>query len=246
MIRPHALLVVATVLTAGAGCRGASGNPAPPARQIIVAVDLSGSQTQQTLRDSRQLLDKLIDDLTYGDQIVLLEMNRTGVRGDLKRFADSVPALKDPSFASSRDKRRLQGVKAAMHGIVPLIFDTTLVGKIPHTDIFSTLHTASEYARDANGRKTTVVLLSDMLQSANGVEMWRLRGMPAVGWVAKQKAAGMLPNLKGTCVAVVGADYTTKEGAAVKRFWVEYLGAAGATVGDYRILATQASGVKCA
>ena len=120
--------------------------------------------------------------------------------------------------------------------------------EIPRTDIVSTLHTASEYAQDANGRKTTVVLLSDMLQSANGIEMERLRRMPPAGWIAQQRVAGALPDLGGVCVAAVGADGTTKEGAAVKQFWTKYLKAAGADFreSNYRLLTTQASGIGCA
>lgn len=241
-------LILMTGATAGCGsAEGHSSVPTRQAKQTIVAVDLSGSQTPQTLKESREFLGKIIDNLDYGDQIVLLEMNRTGVRGNLKRFSDSIPALRDPTFASSLDKRRKKGVVDAMLSLLPLIFDSTLVGKIPTTDIVSTLHTASEYAQDANGRKTTVILLSDMLQSTKEIEMERLRRMPPVGWIAQQRANGTLPDLNGVCVAAVGAEATTREGATVKRFWTEYLKAAGADFrpSNYRLLTTQVSGIRC-
>jgi hypothetical protein len=241
---PFLLLAAAAVAW---GCGGGDPVNVRPPRQTVVAVDLSGSQTPRSLQDSREFVDKLIDDLSYGDQLVLMEMSRSGVRGEMKRLVDSVPALVDSTFISAADVDKLEGTRQAMHSLVPLLFDSTLVGKIAHTDIFATLHTASEYVRDGGGRPATLVLLSDMLQSANGIEMGRLRRMPGPQWVAQQKSRGTLPDLAGVCVVVVGADDTTQEGVAVKRFWVEYMTAAGADLRDsnYRLLATQSAGVGC-
>jgi hypothetical protein len=218
-----------------------------PARLLVIAVDLSGSQTPQSLEESRDLVDALVNQLSFGDRVVLMEMNRAGVKGDMKRFVDSVPALEDPTFVSSRDSDNLDSTRETMRSLVPLLFDSTLVGKIAHTDIFSTLHTASEYVRDAGALPATLVLLSDMLQSANGVEMAHLRNMPPAGWVADQAASGTIPDLARVCVIVVGADDTTSEGVAVKRFWEEYLSAAGAVFTDsnYRLLASQVSSLTC-
>jgi hypothetical protein len=243
----YAPFLLSAAASFAAGCGDSDPVDARPPRQTVVAVDLSGSQTQQSLQDSREFVGKLIDQLSYGDQFVLIEMSRSGVHGEMKRMVDSVPALADPTFVSSVDEDNLDGTKEAMRSLVPILFDSTLVGRILQTDIFATLHTVSEYVRDKGGRPTTLVLLSDMLQSANGIEMEQLRRMPGPQWIAQQKSRGTLPDLAGVCVVVVGADDSTPEGVEVKRFWVEYMKAAGADLRDsnYRLLATGVGDVSC-
>jgi hypothetical protein len=236
---------------AGAGCRDVSaGKEAPPAgraRQLIVAIDLSASQTPEMLAEARRFLDQLIDGLSFGDRIVLLEIHQQGMREKVRRWADSMPAPADPSFVSSRDRERLVGARQALRSILPSFFDESRAGKAMRTDIFTTLHVAAEYAREARGRRTTLILLSDMLQSANGVEMQGLARMPEPGWIGRQKQAGLIPDLRGVCVVVVGADPTTREGVAVRDFWRAYFEAAGARLDldDYRVIAPEGAEIGC-
>lgn len=245
--RPALWIACASIVVAG--CNG--GDPQPRAvrapQQTIVAVDLSGSQTPATLRDSRAFVEKTIDDLSHGDRFVLMEMGRTGVRGDLKRFVDTVADLSDSTFVSTADKNALQGKKTGFRSLVPMVFDTSLVGKIPHTDILATLFTAGQYVRESEGRPTTIILLSDMLQSANGVEMEGLRRMPSGDWIQRQKRMGTIPNLSGACIVVVGADASTSEGVAVRRFWQEYFQAAGAKFDEqnYALLSNATNSLGC-
>jgi hypothetical protein len=101
--------------------------------------------------------------------------------------------------------------------------------------------------RDAGSRPTQLVLLSDMLQSAHGVEMSRADGVPPAGWVESQAASGLLPRLDGSCVTVVGADATSANGVAVRDFWKKYLEASGASLpeANYRLIATGEAALGC-
>jgi hypothetical protein len=121
---------------------------------------------------------------------------------------------------------------------VDSLFKVPSDSKIQHTDILTTLHLASESMRDANGRSTTILLLSDMLQSSYGIEMERPARMPAPKWVSQQKQIGLIPNFAGACVVVVGADSTTGLGVKVRRFWQEYFAAAGGTLREEEYRAT--------
>lgn len=251
-VSTSALMVLAAASIGLAGCAGegsAQGSaPAREPRQVIVAIDLSGSRTPRMFEQAKAILDQVIDDLDFGDQIVLLEMHQASAHDSVRQWADSVPALPDPEFVSSRDENRRAGVRAGAHAVAREFFDPGVAGLAQRTDILSTLHVAAEYVRDAAHRRPTLILLSDMLQSANGLEMEGLRRMPGPDWIARQEAAGVLPRLDGACIAVVGADPSTEEGSEVRDFWIDYFSAVGARlpVSNYRILATRASGLACA
>lgn len=263
----HAAVLVGILGLAAAGCgsgpggegaggaaegaagsrRGDVASETAGARQVIVLLDLSASQTPAMLAEARRFLDELVDRLSFGDRIVLLEVHRSGVRDSVRRWQDTLPRLPDPGYVSSRDRARLQGARDAARSVARVFFDSARAGKALHTDLFATLHIAAEYARDSGGRETILVLLSDMLQSARGIEMEGLRRMPPPGWLEHQREAGLLPELDGACVVVVGADATTADGAAVRDFWLDYFGAAGAHLGreDYRLLAPAVGELGC-
>jgi hypothetical protein len=242
------VLVFLIAALTGCGCKRDCPRAARGPRQTIVAVDLSGSQTAETLRDSRAFVEKTIDSLSFGDHYVLMEMNREGVRDDsLKRFESSVPDLVDSTFITAASQNALKGRQASFRNLVPIVFDTTRVGRIPHTDILATLFTASQYLHGADHRPTTIILLSDMLQSANGIEMEGLKSMPPPGWIDQQQKLGTIPDLTGVCIVVVGADASTAAGVTIRDFWTEYFKAAGATFDprNYVLFATSPADLTC-
>jgi hypothetical protein len=248
-MNPAKILALTVMLasTTAADCGGDERRASRPPRQTIVAVDLSGSQTPATLHESRAFVEQTIADLSYGDRMVLMEMGREGVAVELKRIPGVVPDLRDTTFISSVDRAALTGKQKALRSLVPQVFDTSLIGKIPHTDIFATLYVAEQYVRGAEGRPTTIILLSDMLQSAGDIEMDGARRMPPANWIEAQQAARTIPDLRGVCIVVVGADASTAAGVAVKQFWSDYFRAAGATFQDrnYVLLSNAASGLGC-
>jgi hypothetical protein len=246
---------VLAVILAGAlaGCGG--GDPGRSAataataripRQTIVVVDLSGSRAAHMLGEGRRYLDDIISGLDFGDRLVLIEMHQRSPVDDVRRWADSVPMPPDPMYITTRDRRMAEGVREGARAVVEKFF-LPPTGPAPHTDIFSTLQVAGEYVRSAGRRATTIVLLSDMLQSANGIEMERGRAMPGPGWVDERKATGRLPRLEGVCVGVIGADASSENGKMVQQFWQRYFEAVGAQLEErnWRVLGTGVGGVEC-
>jgi hypothetical protein len=215
-------------------------------RQTIVIVDLSGSRAAHMLTEGRRFLDEVVAGLDFGDRLVLIEMHQRSPVDDVRRWADSIPMPPDPSFITTRDRRMAEGVREGARAVAEKFF-VPPSGPAPHTDIFSTLQVAGEYVGSAGDRTTTIVLLSDMLQSANGVEMERARAMPGRGWVDERKATGRLPRLEGACIGVIGADASSENGKAVQDFWRYYFEALGARLEErnYRVLGTGVGGVKC-
>jgi hypothetical protein len=243
-------LLVLSLLAAACGeARGGEATaPAHSPRQLIVSIDLSASQSDGRRAAARKALDLIIDELQYGDQLVLVQVHqRSAAEDDVGRWAKTVPPPRDGREPTSLDRERLEAVKQAARSVAQTMFAQEAAGQLPNTDIMSTMHIAAEYMRDAGSRLTTLVLLSDMLQSAGGIEMARPGGTPDARWIERQQASGLLPRLDGACVAVIGADATTPNGIAVRDFWRQYFEAAGASLDEdnYRLIATDRGTLRC-
>jgi hypothetical protein len=246
--RAGAFAAAAVVLGACSGdARGHDPAGAAHARQLIVAIDLSGSQSADRRTQARHALELAIEELGPGDRIVLLQVHqRSAAEDGAVRWAETVPAaVGNPP--TSVDRERVAAVKQAARSVARTIFDAEGAGSLPTTDLFATLHVAGEYVLDAGSRRTVLLLLSDMLQSAHGIEMSRPGGVPGGDWIERQARAGVLPRLDGACVAVVGADATTANGVAVREFWKRYFEAAGAELQEirYRLIATGGGPLLC-
>jgi len=133
----------------------------------------------------------------------------------------------DPSYVTSGDNKHLVAEQESVRNAFKVLSELPPGDKVLHTDLFTTLNLSGEYAHDFSTRRTTIILLSDMLQSSNGIEMEHLKRMPQAGWVDTQKGMGLIPKLSGACIVVVGADATTLEGARIRDFWQSYFSAAG-------------------
>lgn len=238
-------------LAAAVGCTDVKAVPSadlPRApRQVMAAIDISGSRSAHELAEGRAMLERVIDGLSYRDRVVLLEMHERGVRDGRRSWADTMPSALRLATPTAGDRQRLENAREAARAVIPIFFDSARLGRVPATDILATLQTVGEYRRDAGPRRPVLVLLSDMLQSAGGIEMSRPSGVPGPEWVRSRKEAGLLPPLEGVCVLVIGADASTRHGLAVKQFWREYLAAAGAELDDanYRRTVTPGAPLGC-
>jgi hypothetical protein len=231
------------------GCGGSAGaKPAPPAtNQYIVGIDLSASRSVEALRDSRRLIDNLIESrLHNGDELVLLEMYGSTDTGD-HQWIDSVPRSRTPGVVTPTDQRRLDDFKAVAHQVVSAMFDPTRVRKIDNTDVFGTIGRASDYAQAAHGRRPTLILLSDMENSTAEMRMERDGGIPSAKWIQVRQSANRLPVMRGVCVVVAGAGSNTQREAAIRDFWVRYFAASGTTLtpDNYRAFMPDALELRC-
>jgi hypothetical protein len=120
-------------------------------------------------------------------------------------------------------------------------------GAATSTDLLAMLQRTADYAHGARGRRTTLLLVSDMLNATPELNMERAGGIPDARWVAQRKSEGRLPDLSGVCVVVAGADVASKRGAAARDFWRAYFTAAGARFQTqrYRTMIADAGEVVC-
>jgi len=239
-------LVAAAVLVV-AGCDSAVGSESPNlGHSYIVGIDISGSRTKSELDESKQLLDGLIDRLQAGDHLTLIEVYQGG-RLPARQWTDSIRSPKKAGELTGSDKRRLEDFKEIARMQASILFDSTRTKEIQSTDILGTLARAADYAKASRKRATTLLLLSDMMNETPDVTMTARQDIPGDGWIRHLAAQRRIPELRGVCVVVAGADVSTARGAAIRDFWTKYFEAAGTSVSpdNYRNMISDPSEISC-
>lgn len=247
--KPFALGIALGLLLAGCKAKPdpTSVEDAPTPRDYIVLVDVSASRSLGMQADAQGFLRAMAKQFTFGDRLTMLQMQQSGVVDHPLRWTTQFPKLADPGYVSAHDKSRIAAAQAGVVSNLNAFFKMPDGEKVLHTDILSTLDLAAEAAHDSRPSAPTLIILSDMLQSAHGIEMEDGKRMPPVSWIGKQKQQGLVPNLQGACVLVVGADPTNKIGVTVRDFWQQYFKATGTElpVGNYRTTPPVASRNLC-
>jgi hypothetical protein len=200
--------------------------PVIGSRLYVVLLDASASRPKPMILQGRQFVHVLVDQMTYGDRLVVLEMYEEGVN-EQKSVLD-MPISKSDEVTSLEEKERLEGARKGVKDAIDLFFQSSLKRPILHTDIITTLSIASEKLSPET--HNCLVLLSDMLQSSNEFEFEHLRRMPSSLWISEAKKQGLIRPLYGSSVVVVGADPSTHEGVVVREFWRQYFAASNASL----------------
>ena len=230
------------------GCEHAVGRESPyqGGRSYIVGIDISGSRTKTDLDESRKLLDDLIDRLQAGDRLTLIEVYQGG-REPARQWSDSIRSPRSVGEVTGSDRRRVDDFKAVARMQASILFDSARAKGIQSTDIFGTLSRAADYAMASRNRPTTLLLLSDMINETPEVRMTSEKGIPGASWVRNRAAAKRIPQLRGVCVVVAGADVSSARGAAIREFWSKYFEAAGTHIAaeNYRNMIADPGEIAC-
>ena len=239
-------MTVCALIAAGCGGDAVGGESPIQGHSYIVGIDISGSRTKTEMDESKKLLDGLIDRLQPGDHLTLIEVYQGG-REPAKQWSDSIRSPRDPKHPTASDERRVDDFKDIARMQTSILFDSARAREIQKTDIFGTLARAADYARASRNRPTTLLLLSDMMNETPDVTMTDPRQIPGDSWIRHLAAGKRIPQLRGVCVVVAGADVSTARGAAIRDFWNKYFEAAGTRVSpdNYRNMISDPSEVGC-
>ncbi len=242
-----AILVVLAPALIATGCDSAvGGESANQGHSYIVGVDISGSRTKNDLEESRMLLDALIDRLQPGDHLTLIEVYQGG-REPARQWSDSIRSPREQGQLTASERRRVEDFRDIARIQTSILFDSVRAKGIQTTDIFGTLTRAADYAKASRKRATTLLLLSDMMNETPEVRMTTREGIPGDSWIRQRAAAQRIPQLRGVCVVVAGADVSSARGAAIRDFWNKYFVAAGTRVApdNYRNMISDPAEVNC-
>ena len=214
--------------------------------QKILMLDFSGSRDSVQLSTARRVASEILDNLGYGDRVAIITVRQHDIREPIRQWHDTMPLPHNFAEVNSFDASRLSSARASAREVLDQFFKLD-TAPTQHTDLLTTLYTAAEYVRDAGRRPTTLVILSDMLQSAGGIEMAHVKSMPSANWIEQQKTRGLVPSLTNTCVVAVGPDVTNEQGLLVRAFWEKYFAATGAKLLDqnYRTDVTDVTKLTC-
>lgn len=205
--------------------------PSPGARQVVLVIDRSGSIDSVQIRHQKQLTADVVRSLGFGDRLVVLVAHRNGVKG-------AAPSVFQMPDARRRDRpltheaRSLATAQRMASRTTGALFSGP---PVPGTDLLATLHTVGDLIQGPAGARVSLLMLSDMLQCADGVCIEKPgQRIPDAAWIEGQKRQGTLPALNGACIAAVGVDASTAHGVRVRDFWNAYFRAAGARIENHR------------
>ncbi len=226
-----AALVVCGACSRGDAADNPGGTPQPVSERpelVIFVYDRSTSIPDYQLELANELTDARIDALSHGDRIAALQVLQLSLAEPPLRWSQTVPKKEWTDMEVSRDSvTRARFLKDAQ-AYLRTFTDTTARNDIDGTDLLSTLHDVGAELRGAPGREATLYMFSDMLQSNRIIDFEGYQKWPPAGWAHSAAAKGMLPNLSGLCVVVVGARVDNEHSQRVRKFWEEYFEITGA------------------
>jgi hypothetical protein len=249
MITRTAAFIGLGALVLNTGC-SAAGADAPSGASLTVPylttvlIDRSGSRKPNEIAGDRQLLKEIIEQLGFGERIVVLQVHHSGRSDGARRWASEMPMPANSFHPTPVDWQALNRTRSAAALAATELFDSLRPNR---TDLFATLFDVSDVIRGSPPSRPRIIMLSDMLQSTPELNMENGGVASMEEWLREKKRQGLLPDLARACVVVIGGDRSTESGARVYRFWQEYFAAAGAEMksANYRYTAMGASGLRC-
>jgi hypothetical protein len=233
---------VPLILLLAAACTGAPATDmetraaAERSSLVILVFDRSTSIPDHTLTLAADLANQRLEQLAYGDRIAAMQLLQLSLEEPPRRWSQQVPERQFPDQNVASDSasraRFIQDAKAYLR----VFSDPADRGNIDGTDLLSTMHDVGEELRAYADHNATLYLFSDMLQSNRSIDFEGLRMMPAADWIDDAQSKGLLPDLAGLCVVVVGARVDTESSQRVKRFWSDYFTATGAQLMDHNYM----------
>jgi hypothetical protein len=204
-----------------------------PLMQLIFAYDRSTSITAEEMAVYQMLTASSIEYLGHKDRVAAIELLQLSLAETPDRWQVQVPDREFADKTLGSDSTSLVRFRRDARDYLRKYTKPDGRDGYLGTDILSTLHDIASDVRAFPQHRAVVVLFSDMLQATDEINMEGMLKPPADDWVAKRKAEGRLPDLRGACIVVVGARTDTAEGQRVKKFWQDYFQATGATLLDH-------------
>jgi hypothetical protein len=229
-----AIISAFTLSITSAACTGgtaADKDDVSGPRQIALFVfDRSTSIEDYQLELAQQLANERISALRHGDHVAAFQVLQLSLAEPPRRWSQAVPTREFDGMEIARDSITLARFLRDTKDYLRPFSQPADRDNITGTDLLSTLHDVGEEIRAHPEHAPTMYLFSDMLQSNRMIDMEGLRRLPRDGWAEAAAANGMLPDLRGLCVVVVGARVDTESAQRVKKFWTAYFEATGATL----------------
>lgn len=204
--------------------------PAKP-RTLVLLVDSSGSVSPEDHKLYRQSASALASSLAPGDRVLVAtvgDANRSTFRASLDLVVPRHRARLDQEEALAHASERVRRTA----------YELIAMDRRPqHTRLLETIAAAAQAFGGQRAPGDRLWILTDAVEEGNHVNLARrpmdLRQIDAS--LASARAEGLLPNLAGVSLSIVGAG--GKHYASVAQFWRRYAAATGARLETYGRLA---------
>jgi hypothetical protein len=200
-----------------------------PSTHVLCCLDVTGSAERERIENTRAVL-RIIDGLKPGDTIdVMLITEKT---------------FNDPEYLISAKMPSKSGyfkehVVKAKKGLIREFRKKaeTLSESRCATSIIDGLYLFAELVKEKPAERHVLVLLSDMIQTAQGIKPETL-ARDGGKVLNNLKADSLIPDMRGVEVYVMGAStngMNLKTWTKLKHFWLKYFAYAGANMKAYSI-----------
>lgn len=207
-------------------------------RTTIVLIDQSGSINPADRSIYLQSLEGIGKDLSGGDRLIVAPVNAAS----RSQFIAALDVSVTEVGIRLQDEAYLERAQTSVAEALPLILPETPTSGANMTRLVETIAAATQAFGTQPKAGDRLILLTDGVEDSPIVKLDRIGGDREAAQVALSKARslGMLPNLAGIELSVVGAG--GQDFAAVEDFWKAYASTTGATVVQYGRLPFKAGG----
>jgi hypothetical protein len=192
----------------------------------VVLIDRSGSIPAA----DRELYARSIDGIGAGIEADGRVLIAAIGDADRSRFRTLLDIKAEDSDVRLKREGNLRKARAELTAALPTLLPETPGPAAGSTRILETIAAASEAFHGKGGR---LFILSDAIEESPAVNLARLpdNEQAIAEAIAKARTAGLLPDLKGVKLHIIGAggDDTTIGVEGVQAFWRAYADATGAT-----------------
>jgi hypothetical protein len=234
------MVVTAACLVASLGTGCQSKRPGKAGKVVVVLVDRSAS-TEADRNLYQRAMEKIEERLKPGDRIIAGWITATAA-ADFRDYLDEeLPAPLPPMGimdvpAKYKDKkksweRNYEQQRSKIRANLKQFLGPPSTSA--RTKIFESLRVAGQLLASGQRSKKMLILLCDMIEDSGVADFQRVHIDDSFikKEIARQRRTGVLPNLRGVRVFVVGTRAEPlQRAAAIERFWRQYFAATGAVI----------------
>ena len=227
-----AALILGLVLLAAPQARAADRLNLVLALDFTQSVAVKGSDQKPEFQKNIDAASRLLAELPVGSRVTVLGI--TGTSFTQPEIVLAAELSTDPGYFGERLQAARTQLAAAFRARVKNVEPVS-----PRTDIIGALLAAADLFRTSPAGKNVLVLFSDMRNDTRELELERPRKIPTALALSKVERTGLMPNLHGVEVYVVGVDGAGKDIAywqSLRNFWTAYFTRTGANLKRYSIL----------
>jgi hypothetical protein len=196
----------------------------------VVLIDRSGSIPAEDRKLYARSIEGIGAGINAGGRVLVAEIGDT----DRSHFRTLLDIRVEDSDVRLKREGNLRKARTELTEALPILLPEAPGPAAGSTRILETIAAAAEAFHADSARGGRLFILSDAIEESRAVNLARLPAGPdaVAGAIAEARTAGLLPDLKGVDLHIIGAggDGTPSGVEGIRAFWQAYAEATGATL----------------